>query len=167
MKNIHGLKTWPEYFEEIINGNKTFEVRRMDRNFKPGDILDLQEWNPQAGTYTHRNIRLEITYVLEGGQFGIDKGFCVIGFKAPEPLQTIKSKEEVLDSYEPNREYPSYYHESNVLDAMQTYASQFPTGFSREQMQGYVRFYLDNHGDDITISNETILDNYLNSLTSK
>lgn len=36
----------------------------------------------------------------------------------------MKSKEEILNQFEPNSEYPSYYHESNILDAMEEYASQ-------------------------------------------
>ena len=32
------------------------------------------------------------------------------------------NKEDVLNQFEPNREYPSYYHESNVLSAMDKWA---------------------------------------------
>jgi len=38
----HFLKTWAEYFEAVKSGNKTFEVRVNDRDFKVGDILVLR-----------------------------------------------------------------------------------------------------------------------------
>jgi hypothetical protein len=37
-----------------------------------------------------------------------------------------KTAEEILNEYEPNSEYPSYYHESDVLKAMEAYATQLP-----------------------------------------
>ncbi len=43
----HDLKCWPEYFEAIRSGTKTFEVRLNDRGFLAGDVLHLHEWDPQ------------------------------------------------------------------------------------------------------------------------
>jgi uncharacterized protein DUF3850 len=41
---IHELKCWPEFFDALWNGRKTFEVRRNDRNYRVGDTLSLHEW---------------------------------------------------------------------------------------------------------------------------
>lgn len=41
---IHELKILPQYFEEVLKGNKTFEIRKNDRDFKIRDILILKEW---------------------------------------------------------------------------------------------------------------------------
>lgn len=35
-----------------------------------------------------------------------------------------KTAEEILDKYQSNREYPNYYHESKIIEAMEEYASQ-------------------------------------------
>lgn len=77
----HILKTWPEYFKEVQSGTKTFEVRKNDRDFLVGDILELQEWDPQNKWYTGNFTLKQICYKLEGGQFGIEKGFCVLGLR--------------------------------------------------------------------------------------
>jgi len=73
----HDLKTWPEYFAEIANGNKTFELRKNDRNFEPGDVLVLQEWNPESKDYTGREITKKVGYLLQG-EFGLPDDICVI-----------------------------------------------------------------------------------------
>jgi hypothetical protein len=39
----HELKCWPEFFKPIQSGEKTFELRRNDRNFHLNDILILKE----------------------------------------------------------------------------------------------------------------------------
>ena len=75
---VHELKTWNEYFEEVFMGHKSFEVRKADRPFKKGDVLVLKEWNPKTKQYTGRELARNISYVLEGGQFGIEKGFMVM-----------------------------------------------------------------------------------------
>ena len=59
----------------------------------------------------------------------------------PAPLQPIKSKEEVLNAcLAPLNRYPKIIHRDPqvyhaALTAMQTYAAQFTTGYSREQME--------------------------------
>lgn len=78
---IHELKTWPKYFEEILTGNKTFEVRKNDRDFKQDDTLLLKEWNPEYLKYTGREISKKVGYVLKGRQFGIEAEHCVMSIK--------------------------------------------------------------------------------------
>lgn len=40
---IHQLKIESQYFKQIILGEKTFEVRKNDRDFHAGDYLGLNE----------------------------------------------------------------------------------------------------------------------------
>jgi hypothetical protein len=77
----HTLKTWPVYYQAIADGSKTFEVRKNDRRFEVGDVLDLREWDPQTGAFTGREMGKVVSYVMRGGAFGIDPDFCVLGFK--------------------------------------------------------------------------------------
>lgn len=86
----HELKTWPEYFEKVVTGVKTFEVRENDRDFDIGDVLVLREWIPQKsdpecevhnhlmgdgrctcgtkGKYTGRRHEVRVTYMTDLGQ---------------------------------------------------------------------------------------------------
>ena len=41
---IHELKILPQYFADVISGNKTFEIRKFDRPFHKGDLLALNEY---------------------------------------------------------------------------------------------------------------------------
>lgn len=45
----HDLKIWPQYFQRVSNGSKTFEIRENDRGFQQGDTVTLREWDPEPG----------------------------------------------------------------------------------------------------------------------
>lgn len=72
----HELKTWPQYFQRVWDGVKTFEVRKNDRDFQVGDGVTLHEWNPETETYTGRHAITEIRYIMQGG-FGLPQDICV------------------------------------------------------------------------------------------
>ena len=57
-------KTWPEAFEKILSGEKTFDARLANFECKVGDILVLEEYNPKLKKYTGRKIEKEITFIL-------------------------------------------------------------------------------------------------------
>lgn len=63
----HTLKCWPGYFDDLLSGDKTFEVRNgMDRIYEVGDELLLKEWAPITEHYTGRELRMRVTYVMNG-----------------------------------------------------------------------------------------------------
>lgn len=62
----HELKSWPEFFEPILNGAKSFELRVNDRDFQVFDLLWLKEWDPKTKNYSGRQCFRSITYVEEG-----------------------------------------------------------------------------------------------------
>jgi ribosomal protein S17 len=81
-------KVWPEYFQKILDGIKTYELRLADFKCNVGDILILKEWDPQTQKYTGREFEKEVTYVLKTNDLvfwsreDIEKhGFQVISFK--------------------------------------------------------------------------------------
>lgn len=75
---LHELKILPKYYEKVINGEKRFEIRKDDRNFKVGDLIRLNEFDNE---YTGRDCIFEIIYKLDGGNYGLEKGYCVLSIK--------------------------------------------------------------------------------------
>jgi hypothetical protein len=77
----HYLKTWPGYFAAVVRGDKSFELRKADRDFTVGDSLILQEFLPSTEVFTGRNWVVIVTYRLDGGMFGLDEKYCVLGIR--------------------------------------------------------------------------------------
>lgn len=77
---IHKLKTWPKYFWEVAQGSKTCEVRKNDRNYQTGDILILQEYDPDKQEYTGNEITVRVTHVIDDQQFAKD-GYVVMSIR--------------------------------------------------------------------------------------
>jgi hypothetical protein len=78
----HELKTEPPYFELIRTHQKTFEVRRNDRKFKVGDVLQLKEFIPATVMhrkdegFTGRELSALVTLIYQGK--GIDPDYVVM-----------------------------------------------------------------------------------------
>lgn len=64
---IHHLKILPEYFQSVISGVKTFEIRKNDRDFQVDDEVLLQEWTLSEG-YTGAQALVRITYITDYAQ---------------------------------------------------------------------------------------------------
>ena len=64
---IHLLKILPEYYQAILKGEKRFEVRFNDRNYKKGDFLYLREHDGKD--YTGHAISVEVTYLLDNPDY--------------------------------------------------------------------------------------------------
>ena len=72
----HVLKIWPQYYCRVADGSKTFEVRKNDRGFQPGDEVVLKEWDEKlveyaqhpmddsCDGYTGKSLEFKIGYVL-------------------------------------------------------------------------------------------------------
>lgn len=81
---VHELKVDKQFFHDIEIGRKTFEVRLNDRNFKVGDGVSLKEWDSEKKEYTKNfmsPLSRRITFILQGGQYGIKKGYVVLQLK--------------------------------------------------------------------------------------
>jgi len=81
-------KTWPEMFNKILSGEKTFDARIADFKIKEEDILVLREYDPTTQKYTGRKIEKKVAFVLNSKdqKFWTKKdinkyGLVIIGFK--------------------------------------------------------------------------------------
>jgi hypothetical protein len=77
------LKSAPPYFEPLLTGVKTFDVRRREpweRQFTVGDEVMFREWGDDG--YTGRQILRRIVYILSGPDavnFGLQRNVVVLG----------------------------------------------------------------------------------------
>lgn len=49
-------KTWPEFFQKMLEGKKTVDLRLADFDISEGDTLVLEEYNPETKQYTGRTL---------------------------------------------------------------------------------------------------------------
>lgn len=92
---IHELKLQQPFFDDVFYNKKEFEVRKNDRNFKVGDRLKLVEFPSDKPRFVLKDVK----YILEGGQYGIENGYVVLGLKEipnAQPLSEIIAKEKSI-----------------------------------------------------------------------
>jgi len=77
---IHGLKCWPEPFEEIWQGRKRCEIRRRDelRQYAVGHTLWLREWSPATEVYLGRNMYAKVCHIVHGPDWGLPDDLVVM-----------------------------------------------------------------------------------------
>lgn len=75
----HSLKIEHAFFEAVLSGDKTFEIRNnQDRGFQKGDTFTLHELSTISSTTTGRTFEGLITYVINYAQ---QPGWVVFSFK--------------------------------------------------------------------------------------
>jgi hypothetical protein len=75
---IHTVKIWPDYFNAVKSKIKTFEIRENDRDYKPGDVIIMREWDPKTRKYTGRKSRHGIGWISPVGD-----GYVVFSLLTP------------------------------------------------------------------------------------
>lgn len=79
----HELKVRPEFFEHLWTGDKKFEIRKNDRDFKSNDDIVLIDTEPPGG-WISRKIKGFITYITDYEQ---KEGYVVFSFKITERVE--------------------------------------------------------------------------------
>lgn len=74
-QKVHQIRLAKSYFDDVANGIKTFELRKNDRGYKKGDILEMMEF--ADGKNTGRTVRVLVTYIIED-YTGIEDGYCIM-----------------------------------------------------------------------------------------
>ena len=80
----HELKVHAPYFAAISDGRKPFEARKDDRGFQTGEVLWLREYKHDVAPdfrYSGNAEFARITYILRGGQFGVEVGHVIMGIE--------------------------------------------------------------------------------------
>lgn len=56
-------RLWPEGFQRVLDGVKTYELRLGDFEIAEGDMLVLREWDPDTSAYTGRQLERIVGHV--------------------------------------------------------------------------------------------------------
>ena len=78
---MHTLKIIKPHFEAVASGEKKAEYRLDDRDFEKGEMIFLQEFSLEDGTYTGRYIITGITHVLDSSASALPAGYVVLSMK--------------------------------------------------------------------------------------
>lgn len=76
---IHKLKIGFKWLDEIVSGEKTFEVRENDRGYQVGDLLEFVD-----DRYSPDRIckyRFRVKYILEDFPIALKKDYCILGIE--------------------------------------------------------------------------------------
>jgi hypothetical protein len=86
----YNVKSWVPFFQAFKRGEKKHDMRDLkDRDYKVGDILFLEEYDPFVGEYTGEVLRMKITYITSSktpcafSSAALDKDYCILSL---EPL---------------------------------------------------------------------------------
>ena len=76
----HKIKLQKEFADAVLSGDKCFEIRKNDRGYQKGDMVQFQVMDGFFEVYNPLNkITYEITYVING--WGLENGYVVFGIR--------------------------------------------------------------------------------------
>ena len=86
---LHELKILHKYLVDVDLGNKTFELRKNDRDYQVGDLIHFIDIRENDSTSKNRiepnideNTLYRITYVLKDVEkYGLDRDYCILAIK--------------------------------------------------------------------------------------
>lgn len=95
----HKVKSWAHFFDAISDGRKVHDLRKLDRDYKVGDILVLQRYDNINGEYTGEELEAEITYITSNkvpcafSSSALDREYGIFSLKLVNPLQGLNLHE--------------------------------------------------------------------------
>lgn len=77
-RKVHQIRLASMYFDDVVSSKKPFELRKNDRSYKEGDVLEMMEF--ADGKNTGRTVKALVTYLLQE-YAGLEDGYCIMGIK--------------------------------------------------------------------------------------
>lgn len=72
-------KILSQYFKDVKERKKNFEIRKDEDNIQVGDLLILEEWDGKS--YTGSALIEHVKYVLRDvPEYGLMPGYCIVGW---------------------------------------------------------------------------------------
>lgn len=80
---FHELRIRPEYYDAILNGIKTHEIRKNDKDFRVGDSIKFDVMKEEI---YYAPERYTITHILTAEEFpeGIREGYAILSIRKVE-----------------------------------------------------------------------------------
>lgn len=106
MSKEHKVKSWTWFFQAISKGDKLHDLRKNDRDFKVGDTLLLQEYDPVTGTYTGQELKVKITYITSNefpcafSSSVLPHDYCILSIRnefGPIKITSQKGEDKLKD----------------------------------------------------------------------
>lgn len=78
------VKSWPVFFEAVLEGRKLHDLRTDERDYAVGDTLRLREFDPNVQMYSGREAVRRISYITSAGRpcalsgDGLKTGFVIL-----------------------------------------------------------------------------------------
>lgn len=79
---LHRLKLSYSFWDAVMSGEKTFELRENDRGFQKGDLITFQEVDEIGIKTTRTSENFVITYVLPG--WGLKDNYVALAIRKNE-----------------------------------------------------------------------------------
>lgn len=89
--NVHKVKSWPKFFQPLSEGVRTHELRRNDRRYEVGDVLEMHEFFSDTQTYSGRILSMRITSITSASEpcavseEALHNEFCILSVKLMRP----------------------------------------------------------------------------------
>lgn len=90
---VHSMKSWTHLYQAIASGQKTHDLRKNDREYVIGDIIELKEFDFVKGEYTGDTCLVEITYITSSetpcafSSSVLENGYSILSVKLVGPSQ--------------------------------------------------------------------------------
>jgi len=107
-------KVWPEYFQKILDGKKTYELRLADFECQEGDVLVLREWNSVDKQFTGRVLEKAGVQVDSAEVSMQPKTTILLGEK--EAIQTLRMVERLEELDDIQKVYFNADFDAEVLE---------------------------------------------------
>lgn len=158
---FHHLKVNPACFGALMDWRKPFEIRRDDRFFQTGDIVQFIYWDEAlCAQYLDMSglprLDRRITWILHGGQFGLEAGYVALGLGPIREEQPVRQLLELQAEPAPQPEDTARTRQlafaDNAWQARMETISNFGTDVHRER----IRAFLENRGIKVEVRGEIV-----------
>lgn len=95
---LHHLKIKENYFLALLSGDKTFEIRKNDRDFQVGDLIVFSVIDDRTCSIVDFGDVFRISYVLKDcKEYGLEDGYAVLSvehiYKSLPPYIIIRKED--------------------------------------------------------------------------